>query len=200
MVIIPKNLDTISTQTGKAELSTSNTGNGTKSQTSSWVEQVPVKRHSKKVVSKYVVQENASTIETQHEASFVERSDDNVSLTDIVDNQEISPRVVKIIEKEERLPTANGDEEPSSTITTVPNKTKSLHLAKLNFNPFVLTIFIFLVTSIISTDMEIKSFIIRSLRDFCMWGMPIYWVVSKEEIRLYVKLKFQQAKSRWGYY
>ena len=200
MVIIPKNLDTISTQTGQAELSTSNTGNGTKSQTSSWVEQVPVKRHSKKVVSKYVVQENASTIEAQHEASFVERSGDNVSLTDIVDNEEISPRVVKIIEKEERLPTANGDEEPSSTITTVPNKTKSLHLAKLNFNPFVLTIFIFLVTSIISTDMEIKSFIIRSLRDFCMWGMPIYWVVSKEEIRLYVKLKFQQAKSRWGYY
>ena len=200
MVIIPKHLDTISTQTGQAELSTSNTGNGTKSQTSSWVEQVPVKRHSKKVVSKYVVQENASTIETQHEASFVERSVDNVSLNDIVDNEEISPKVVKIIEKEERLPTANGDEEPSSTITTVPNKTKSIHLAKLNFNPFVSTIFIFLVTSIISTDMEIKSFIIRSLRDFCMWGMPIYWVVSKEEIRLYVKLKFQQAKSRWGYY
>ena len=117
MVIIPKNLDTIPTQTGQAELSTSNTGNGTKSPTSSWVEQVPVKRHSKKGVSKYVVQENASTIETQHETSFVERSDDNVSLTDIVDNEEISPRVVKIIEKEERLPTANGNEEPSSTIS-----------------------------------------------------------------------------------
>ena len=196
MVNIPENHESISTRTGYEELSTSKLGNGTIPSTSNWVTQVPVTRHGKKVLSKYIVVDETSITGINDDEMFIKRSNVDGLPTKVVDAEEMSVNA-DVIGKEEELPTKTVGEEQSSRIPTNP---AYQHGAKLNINPFVMVICVFFVSSLISNDMDINSFVIRSLRDFCIWGMPIYWVAEKQEIRHYVTLKFAQAKSRWGYF
>ena len=190
-------------RTVQEELSTSKTRNEAISLDYNGVEQAPVTRHDKKVLSKYIVVMEESTTETQNEGSSIQSTDD-VLLTKIVDEEEMLPRTVEldVIEKEEELSTTKVDEENSSRklAKAITSQINLPHGAKLNFNPFVFTIFIFIVIRLISNNMNINYFMIKSLRDFCLWGMPIYWVAEKEEIRIFVKRRIYQAKSRWGYY
>ena len=199
MVNIPENHESISTRTGHEELSTSKLGNGTIPSTSNGVTQVPVTRYGKKVLSKYIVVDETSIRKTYDDEMSIKRSNVDGLPTKVVDAEEMSVNA-DVIGKEKKLPTKTVGEEPTARIHAIPTNPANQHGAKLNINPFVMVICVFFVSSLISNDMDINSFVIRSLRDFCIWGMPIYWVAEKQEIRHYVTLKFSQAKSRWGYF
>ena len=71
---------------------------------------------------------------------------------------------------------------------------------KLNVSPFLLIISIFLTISILMSNHSMRAIIIRSVRDFAFYGVPIVWVLSKEEIKVYAKHKLNQAMARQGYY
>ena len=71
---------------------------------------------------------------------------------------------------------------------------------KLYVSPFLLAISTFLTTSILMTNFSMRAIIIRTVRDFSFYGVPIVWVISKEEIKVFAKLKFNQALAGKGYY
>ena len=71
---------------------------------------------------------------------------------------------------------------------------------KLNVSFFFMAISIFLTTSILMTNYYIRALIIRSVRDYSFYGVPILWVMTKEEIKEFAMRRFNQALAGFGYF